>query len=63
MIPGDGLAPLLGIEPRRDRGRSDQVAEQNRQMTPLAVTVASALQRLVICPDVLTGIVCDLSGG
>ena len=39
MIPGDGLAPFLGIELRGDRGRADQVAEQHRQMPPLAATV------------------------
>ena len=36
MVPGDDLAPFLGIELRRDRGRADQVAEQHRQMPPLA---------------------------
>jgi len=35
MIPRDGLAPLLGVELSRDRGRADDVAEQHRQMPPL----------------------------
>jgi hypothetical protein len=45
MIPGDRLAPLLGVEPSGDPGRADQVAEQHRQMTPLADCLARAEQR------------------
>ena len=37
MIPGDGLPPFLGIELGGDLGRADQIAEQHRQMPPLAL--------------------------
>src|SRR5712692_10084496 len=36
MIPRDRLAPFLGIELSGKRGRADQVAEEHRQMSPLA---------------------------
>jgi hypothetical protein len=36
MVAGHRLAPILGIELRRDPGGPGQVAEQHRQMTPLA---------------------------
>ena len=32
VIRGDDLAQILGIEPRRERGRADQVAEHHRQL-------------------------------
>jgi hypothetical protein len=35
MISADDLAQILGIEPRRERGRADQVAEHHRELTPL----------------------------
>jgi hypothetical protein len=34
MIRGDDLAQILGIEPRRERGRADQIAEHNRELPP-----------------------------
>jgi hypothetical protein len=36
MITRDRIAPLLGVKPGGDPGRADQVAEQHRQMPPLA---------------------------
>ena len=36
MVAAHRLAPFLGIELRGDPGGPDQVAEQHRQMTPLA---------------------------
>ena len=44
MKSREGLAPFLGIEPRGDRGRAHQVAEQHRQMTPLTSPGALALR-------------------
>ena len=35
MIGGDNLAVILGIEPRRECGRSRQIAEHNRQLPAL----------------------------
>ena len=34
VIRGDDLAQILGIEPRRERGRADQIAEHHRQLPP-----------------------------
>jgi hypothetical protein len=35
-IGADEVAPLLGIELRGNAGRADQIAEHNREITPLA---------------------------
>ena len=35
MVAADELAEVLGIEPRRQRGRSDKIAEQNGQVPAL----------------------------
>ena len=35
VISGDDLAQILGIEPRRERGRPDQIAEHHRQLPAL----------------------------
>src|SRR5260370_41452168 len=40
VVAAHRLAPFFGIELRRDRGGSNQVAEQHRQMAPLACDVA-----------------------
>ena len=37
MICGDDLAQILGIEPRRERGRADQVAEHHRQLPAFGI--------------------------
>ena len=34
VIRADHLAQILGIEPRRERRRADQVAEHHRELTP-----------------------------
>jgi hypothetical protein len=36
MESGERLAPLLGVEPRGDPGRANQIAKEHRQMPPLA---------------------------
>ena len=38
-IGGDKIAPLLGVEPRRDRGRAYEIAEHDGQITALAGSV------------------------
>ena len=43
MVSGHRFAPFLGVEPRRDLGRTDQIAEQHRQMPPLTVTWAGRI--------------------
>jgi hypothetical protein len=35
VIGGDDLAQILGIEPRRERGRADQIAEHHRKLPAL----------------------------
>ena len=35
LIGADHSAHVLGIEPRRELGRADQIAEQHRQLPPL----------------------------
>ncbi len=37
VIGGDDLAQILGIEPRRQRRRADQVAEHHRQLPALGI--------------------------
>jgi hypothetical protein len=39
VIRADDLAQIFGIEPHRERGRADQIAEHHRQ--PLAFGLAS----------------------
>jgi hypothetical protein len=34
VIRGDDLAQILGIEPRRERGRADQVTEHHGELPP-----------------------------
>src|ERR1700687_3357624 len=41
-----GLAPFLGIELSRDRGRADEIAEQHRQMPPLTYFARLNTRRL-----------------
>jgi hypothetical protein len=36
LVLRDDLAPLLGVELLRERRRANEVAEENRQMPPLA---------------------------
>src|SRR5271155_2366617 len=43
MVPGDVLAPFLGVQLRRHRGRAHEVAEQHRQMPPLPRHLQRAL--------------------
>ena len=45
MVGGDDLAQILGIEPRRQRGRADEIAEHHRQLTPFARPSARELRR------------------
>ena len=40
LIGADHLAHVLGIEPRRQRGRADQIAEHHRQLAALGCRVA-----------------------
>jgi len=35
MVSADNPAQIFGIEPRRQRGRADQIAEHHRQLPPL----------------------------
>ena len=37
LIAADHLAHVLGIEPRRQRGRADQIDEHHRQLPPLGL--------------------------
>jgi hypothetical protein len=37
VIGADDLAQILGIEPRRECGRADQIAEHHRQVPALGV--------------------------
>ena len=37
LVGADDLAHLLGVEPRRERGRADQVAEHHRQLAALGL--------------------------
>jgi len=37
VIPGDDLAQILGIEPRREFGRANQIAEHHRQLPSLGL--------------------------
>ena len=37
VIGADDLAHVLGIEPRRQRGRADEVAEHHRELAALGV--------------------------
>ena len=37
VIGGDDLAQILGIEPRRERGRADEIAEHHRQLPAFGV--------------------------
>src|SRR5262249_9454891 len=41
MILTDNLVPFLGIEPNRNFGGTNQVTEQDREMTPLAYRAAA----------------------
>ena len=34
-VGGDQIAPILGVEPRRERCRADQIAEHHRDRTAL----------------------------
>ena len=36
VIRSDYLAQVFGIEPRRQRGRADEIAENYRQLSPLS---------------------------
>jgi hypothetical protein len=38
LIGADLLAQFLGVEPRRQRGRADEIAKHHRQLPPLGVT-------------------------
>jgi hypothetical protein len=42
LIAGHRLTPLLGVEPSGDLRRANQVAEEHRQMTPLACRATRA---------------------
>jgi hypothetical protein len=37
VVCSDDLAQILGIEPPRERGRTDQVAEHHRQLSPFGI--------------------------
>jgi len=37
IVVVDQLAQILGVEPRRQRGRADKIAEDDRQMPPFGV--------------------------
>jgi hypothetical protein len=37
VIGGDDLAQILGIEPRRELGRADEIAEQHRQLPAFGI--------------------------
>ena len=37
VIGGDDLAQILGIEPRGERGRADQIAEHHRQLPAFGI--------------------------
>ena len=37
VIGADDLAQILGIEPRRERGRADEIAEHHRQLAPFGL--------------------------
>ena len=39
VICGDDLAQIFGIEPRRKRGRADQIAEHHRQLSAFGIRV------------------------
>jgi hypothetical protein len=41
MIRSDDLAQILRIEPRRKRGRVDEVAEHHRELPPLGLASRS----------------------
>jgi hypothetical protein len=41
VIGGDNLPQILGIEPRRKRGRVDEIAEHYRQLPPLGLHTGS----------------------
>ena len=41
VIPGDDLAQILGIEPRREFGRANQIAEHHRKLPALGCIGAS----------------------
>jgi hypothetical protein len=44
MVPRHGLAPFLGIQLRGDGGGPGQIAEQHRQMAPLAGNLGRCLR-------------------
>jgi hypothetical protein len=63
IIPRDRLAPFLGIELCGDRGRTGEVTEQHRQMTPLAIAAASPIRRIVADPNVRYRVAAGLRSG
>ena len=48
VIRGDDLAQILGIEPRRQRGRADQVAEHHRQLPAFGIGRSRCIARCAI---------------
>ena len=46
VIGGDDLAQIFRIEPRRERGRADEVAEHHRQLAALGLGPRPSLPRL-----------------
>ena len=38
VVGADHVAQVLGVEPRGERGRADEVAEHDRELTPLGLS-------------------------
>ena len=46
MVGADHLAQVLGVKPRRQRGRADQIAEHDGQLPPLGTRPHPSLPRM-----------------